>query len=705
MTVATVPAPDVTLRVPFWLVKREGLASGELVGEVLKLTDRGVQVRATVSVRPSDHCHRCGRPIEHPVSLLIGYGPYCAADLGIEYAELEQTELDRIRVSLAQQHVRDVWLPRRFVTVVDGTLQVRPTETADAPAPSTNGDAPADADMPVVTLRVARIPGEGEDRLLVFSPFRLKDAIKALPGRRWAGKDKVPVTGAWHFPATSASARTVETMARSNGCRVKAEDGADVLLEQAERASAAIVHKSAEELPDVPSKTTAWHHQRQAFHFAREQEAAMLAMDMGTGKSKVAVDLACAEGAGRILIVCPKSVLGVWPREFERHGLCDVNVVAPRKGTIVKRVGDIVDELSLGVPTAVVVNYESAWREPMADLLLKTKWDLVILDESHRIKAPGGKASMFCGRLRRAAKRRLCLTGTPMPHSPLDVYAQYRFLDPGIFGTSFAAFRARYAIMGGYGGHEVLGYQRQDELAEKMYSVGFRVMANDVLDLPDPVWATRTTTLSPRAAKVYRELESELVGDVGDGTVTAANALTRILRLQQATSGWLPLDDPSDEGEREWVEIDTAKRDLLADVLDDLPVTEPVVVVCRFTRDLDNVQKIAEAQGRRYAELSGRRSDGLTDHAEMRPDVDVLGVQIQSGGVGIDLTRSHYAINYSVGYSLGDWEQWLKRTHRPGQDEQVRYINLACEGTKDEEVLQALRERKSLVEYVLGLAS
>src|SRR5262249_16192811 len=131
-----------------------------------------------------------------------------------------------------------------------------------------------------------------------------------------------------------------------------------------------------------------------------------------------------------------------------------------------------------------VVNYEAAWQEPMGALLLATKWDLVILDESHRVKAPGGKASMFCASLRKSAAARLCLTGTPMPLSPLDLYAQYRFLDPGIFGTSFAAFRNRYAVMGGYGGHEVLGFdeERMPELNDRMYSIGFRVMADDVLD-------------------------------------------------------------------------------------------------------------------------------------------------------------------------------------------------------------------------------
>ena len=67
-----------------------------------------------------------------------------------------------------------------------------------------------------------------------------------------------------------------------------------------------------------------------------------------------------------------------------------------------------------GVPFVAVINYDSAWREPFAEWAEKQRWDLVIADEAHRIKAPGGKASMFFKRLRNKALHRVLLTGTPM---------------------------------------------------------------------------------------------------------------------------------------------------------------------------------------------------------------------------------------------------------------------------------------------------
>lgn len=167
------------------------------------------------------------------------------------------------------------------------------------------------------------------------------------------------------------------------------------------------------------------------------------------------------------------------------------------------------------------------------------------------------------------------------------------------------------------------------------------------------------------------------------------------------------------------MKVGAEKRDLFADWLEDItpPVWEgdpfvsrlakpgePVVVACRFSADLQTIREVAEAQGRRYGELSGRDNRGLTDHATMNPDIDILGVQIQAGGVGIDLTRAHYVANYSVGFSLGDWEQWLKRTHRPGQKHRVVYQVFAIEDTVDYVVYQALRERKNVVEAVIQAA-
>ena len=87
----------------------------------------------------------------------------------------------------------------------------------------------------------------------------------------------------------------------------------------------------------------------------------------------------------------------------------------------------------------------------------------------------------------------------------------------------------------------------------------------------------------------------------------------------------------------------------------------------------------------------------------MPDDIEVLGVQIQSGGVGIDLTKARIAIYYSLGFSLGDYEQSLARCHRAGQNKSVIFYHLVVTGTIDEKVYQALSNRRDIVESVMEI--
>ncbi|NDC43247.1 MAG: hypothetical protein EBZ77_17150, partial [Chitinophagia bacterium] len=96
----------------------------------------------------------------------------------------------------------------------------------------------------------------------------------------------------------------------------------------------------------------------------------------------------------------------------------------------------------------VAVNYESAIQSVVAKRLLSIGWGAVFLDESHRAKNPTAITSKLAHRLSMMSRVRVLLTGTPMPHSPLDIFSQFLFANPSIFGRSFTLFRARYAEMG-----------------------------------------------------------------------------------------------------------------------------------------------------------------------------------------------------------------------------------------------------------------
>lgn len=449
--------------------------------------------------------------------------------------------------------------------------------------------------------------------------------------------------------------------------------------------------------------TRPWRHQKAGFKFSIEKFAAgfhgvLLAMGMGTGKSLVACMLFLYLMARRVLIACPLRVIQVWVAQFERHIGIPVILVAldDDVASVSKKQQLAAEKMRLAatmqIPFIAVINYDSAWREPFASWAEKVQWDLVIADEAHRIKAPGGKASLFFKRLRLHANYRVALTGTPMPHGPMDIYAQFRFLDVTLFGPSFTAFRTKYAVMGGYQRKQITGFQSLDELEAIMSRITFRVGA-EVLDLPPATHVTYKCVLDPEAARIYRDLEEDFVARVLDGTVTAANAMVKLLRLQQVTGGCVPTDDGITH------RVDSSKQKLLADTLEDIGKDEPVVVFSRFHADLDAVHAACEANGYSSLELSGRRDELKRWQAG---EAQVLAVQISAGGIGVDLTRARYSMYYSLSFSLGEYDQALARVHRPGQTRPVEHIHLVARNTVDMKIMRALEKRAEVVNSILA---
>jgi SNF2 family DNA or RNA helicase len=516
----------------------------------------------------------------------------------------------------------------------------------------------------------------------LFTPPQHLHTCRMIPAGRWSVAVRGPdgKAGGWVYPLTP---HTVQRIIGHFGAACL-DEGLRAYLDALDTPT-----------PTLKSLTEPRLYQRNAFSFAYRKPGAMLAMDMGTGKSKVAVDLAGGWGVERVLILCPRSVIPVWPSEFRKHSAVGYHVIPLEAGTVRARIQRAAQALALPYPTVVVVNYEAAIRPEFTQWALAQRWGAVICDESHHIKAPGGVTSKLCDKLRDGAAHRLALTGTPMPHSPLDVYAQFRFLDNTIYGASFVRFRARYAVMGGFEGRQVISYQNEEELNRLFYSGAFRVMKRDVLDLP-PVMPTqnRYCYLGPEEMRVYREIEQEYVSELAKGAVTVTNALAKYTRLHQISSGHVGNDDG------DVVRLGTAKADALREYLQDLPENEPVVVFCRFAHDLSEVRRVSEEEGRTVREVSGRAHEL---RAWQDGDGTVLAVQIQAGGEGVDLTRACQQLYYSTSFSLGTYEQSLARLDRPGQTRPVFITHLVARGTIDERIYAALEERKDVVETILNL--
>lgn len=452
-----------------------------------------------------------------------------------------------------------------------------------------------------------------------------------------------------------------------------------------------------------------WPAQREAVDFCLQRPAAMLDMEMGTGKTRTAIEVIRARGdVRRVLVVCPKAVVPVWGREIGKYSPCGGFEVTERhpSDTVAKTAGKFEAVLSAagGSVRVMVVNYDSVWRRPLGDVLYGAAKDglidMVVLDESHRAKAAGSKVSKYLAMLGKAVPYRLCLSGTPMANSPLDVYGQYRFLDRSIFGTNHKAFLDRYAIMGGPERRFIVGLQNQQELMDRFRSIAYTCRMEDIRDrikLPDSLPPVQVPVhLPPKDMRTMRGLARDFMAECGDGVVVAGNVLVRMLRMQQVCSGFCEVED-GPLGGSHVEETNTAKRDAMASIVEDLDPRSRLVVFCVFRHDLDAVREVADAAGRPYFELSGR--EHRVDEWRTS-EGGIVAVQIQAGAEGVDMTCASHAIYYSLPHSLALYDQSRARLYRPGQARPVSFMHLVAEGTVDEAMYGSLMRKRDVIDSI-----
>jgi SNF2 family DNA or RNA helicase len=425
---------------------------------------------------------------------------------------------------------------------------------------------------------------------------------------------------------------------------------------------------------------------------------------MGTGKTRAAIDIAFdLEDVNRVLILCPKAVIPVWRTNLNKFASAPWDCWDTVVGTVNKKAESLKEWLKKAPKDKkifIIMNYDIAWR--MAGTLAQFHFQMMILDESHRVKAHNTKISRFVAREGRRIPHRLCLSGTPMAHSPLDVFGQYRFLDPTIYGTNWGNFLDQYAILGGPERRFIVGYKNQQELMHRFRMLAVSCRMSDVkerLNLPDALPDVLLKVQLPaKTLRMLHGLEQDMIATCADGTVVAKNVLVKLLRCLQMTSGFC-VTQSHPAAPEEIVELNDAKAQMLISTLEDIGPT-PVVVFAHFRHDLDTIAQACHRVGRACYELSGntnqlerwQQAGGLTGA--------VLAVQIQAGAEGVDMTQANHAIYFSLPHSLALYNQSRARLYRPGQNRPVSFIHIIAENTIDEGMYLSLARKQDIIESI-----
>lgn len=501
------------------------------------------------------------------------------------------------------------------------------------------------------------------DRLYLYDSYLYAEEVKQIMGREYDRRKKV-----WSVPATK---QAMDSLLQTTKVCIHIDvreyianrDRQDKELRQ----QFDKIKRTQDIVPGrvMPIKAVPYMHQVRAFTLALKayesgKRGIALLMDMGTGKTITSIAIVGALNLGKVMIICPTTIVRVWQQEFEKFADYPADVlildgsVAERKKKLKEFTGNV-----------VVINYESTWR--MLDELKAWQPKVLICDESQRIKSYRASQSKAVHELADLCRWRMILSGTPIVNSPLDVYSQWLVIDKQIYGTNYKSFKERYAIMGGYENHQIVGYRYLEELKDKAHSIAYRVTKEEAVDLPEQVFLEHYIDLEPTALKQYKQLDKEFCIELEHGEIHAQNVLTKLKKLQQVTGGFVKNDDGH------VVQVSRAKLDTLKELI--IENKKKMVVFAQFTAEIQAIKRLLEELKIDYEYIDGsveikKRQDKINKF-QTDPECLVFVAQLQTAGLGITLTAADTAIYYSLDYRYEDYAQSLARTHRIGQKKQM----------------------------------
>lgn len=467
-----------------------------------------------------------------------------------------------------------------------------------------------------------------------------------------------------------------------------------------------------------------WGHQIESIKFAETTNDLFLAHEQGVGKTRTAIEIARRRFAreGRILktlIISPIIVCDNWRDEWAMYSKINPKdiVVLTQSGRkrcdkFIEAVGDGLDRNKI-----VMTNYQGMLIADFYNLLRSWRPELLICDESQRVKNHSSKTAKKIVAIADNALQRMNLTGTPILQSPMDLWMQYRILDKGrTFGTNFFSFRGTYFKDANSSWTSKQKHfpkweptpEAYERIKERIRPTMLRVLKKDCLDLPPLVRQELHVEMGADQARMYKEMKEEFLAFVDEhskthvATVTAQLAITKALRLQQILSGYALTEQAGAIRMK-----DNPRLKALKDLLEDLTPGAKVIVWSCFKENYKMIAEVCDELNVGYAQIHGdipndKRSDEM-DMFRKDPQCRVMIANQQAGGAGINLVEASYSIYYSKNFSLEQDMQSEARNYRGGSEmhAKVTRIDLICKGTIDELVNAALSTKASVADLIL----
>ena len=345
----------------------------------------------------------------------------------------------------------------------------------------------------------------------------------------------------------------------------------------------------------------------------------------------------------------------------------------------------------------LITNVESLRNEKIVDILIqlvdKNEIPMIVVDEFHKMhnvhSTQQGKAL-----IKLQPEYRLAMTGTPMLNTPLELYGILRWL--GIEKHSHYTFEKYYAVKGGYGGYEIIGYKHLEELEEQLNSIMLRRKKEEVLDLPEKLYVDEYVDMLSAQATIYKEVKADIQSNI-DMIEISPNPLAEMIRLRQATGYTGILSTTVQE---------SAKLDRLEEIVEESILNNhKVVIFSNWTSMTDAIYErlFPHEYGLKCitGETANETRQKIVDAFQNTDMIRVLIGTIGAMGTGLTLTAGTVVVFMDHPWNKALYEQAVDRCHRIGQKNKITIYNIMCKGTIDEKIWTLVKKKGAMSDMIV----
>jgi len=541
----------------------------------------------------------------------------------------------------------------------------------------------------MINVRIAESKQCGEDYSMFVSfeyNQKVVDTIRELPTRYW-NKD----TKEWEVPLKKLS-YLIDNLSDFNFDI----SGKYVTLE----APKAVVPKN------FKFKTKPFEHQIDGFNYGLQYDRWLLGDEQGLGKTKQVIDIAVAKKLSNnyqhCLIVCGVNGLKWnWYNEILTHSDEKPYILGQRRrknGKLVIEGSDAKFDDVLNLDKIdnyfIITNIETLRNLDINNELVRAckagLINMIAADEVHKMKNPSSQQGKAFLKLQ--AKTMIAMTGTPLMNTPMDLYIILKWL--GYEKNAFYKFKNHYCVMGGFGGYEVVGYKNLDELQERLNDIMLRRLKEDVLDLPEKTYVDEYVELTPKQAKIYKEVTAEIKENI-DNIKMSNNPLAELIRMRQATGYTGILSTTIQE---------SAKLDRMEELVEEATENGRKVVI--FSNWTQMTTPIAERL-RDYnpaiitGEINADTRQLMINKFQNDDRCKVIVGTSGAMGTGITLTAGTVEIFLDHPWNRALYDQCVDRCHRIGQKNNITIYNIMAQNTIDERIWQIVNDKGAMSDAIV----